>query len=300
MRVTNAIIASNAVRAMLTSQRGMDTASRQVTTGRRIERSSDDPTAASEAMRAQTELRALTQYGRNVARASAASDAQETALNALTDVLARARELGISAGTATVTASTQSRQAIKQEIDQLLRQTVALANTRHEGTFLFGGASALTPPATLIDGPNPDFTLATVNPGPSYELSPGQQMRVTNTVDQVFGDDTTGALAALRAMSQALEASDQDAIRAATGSLTDAFDMVQNRLGETGSRSSQLSVTKTNVDALAITLTAYRSELVDIDIEQAMTDLVAKQTTYQAAMLATSKVIDLNLTNYLR
>lgn len=298
MRVTNALIANNAVRAMLTSQRGIDTASRQVTTGLRVARASDDPTAASEAMRAQTELRALTQYGRNVSRAAAASDAQETALNALTDVLTRARELGISMGTAT--ASPQSRQAVKQEIDQLLRQSVALANTRHEGTYLFGGASALTPPATLIDGANPDFTLASVNPGPAYELSPGQQMRVTDTVDEIFGDGTAGALAALRAMSQALGANDQDAIRAATGALTDAFDTVQNRLGETGARSGQLSVTRTNVDALALTLTAYRSELVDIDIEQAMTDLVAKQTTYQAAMLATSKVIDLNLTNYLR
>lgn len=298
MRITNALITRNAVRAMLTSQRGMDEASRQVTTGLRVERMSDDPTAASEAMRAQTELRALTQYGRNVDRASAASDAQETALNALTELLSRARELGV--GQATATASPQSRQAVKTEVDQLLRQAVSLANTRHEGAYLFGGAEAQTAPATLIDGANPDFTIATVAPGGAYELSPGQYMRVANTADEIFGTGAGGVLAGLRALSQALGANDQDAILTATESLAAGFDTVQNRLGETGARSSQLAVTRSNVDALALTLTSYRSQLVDVDIERAMTDLVAKQTTYQAAMLAASKVIDLNLTNYLR
>ena len=36
------------------------------------------------------------------------------------------------------------------------------------------------------------------------------------------------------------------------------------------------------------------------DFEQAVTELVGRQTAYQAAMLATSRVMGMNLTDYLR
>jgi flagellar hook-associated protein 3 FlgL len=39
--------------------------------------------------------------------------------------------------------------------------------------------------------------------------------------------------------------------------------------------------------------------LEDADMEKAITELVSRQNTYQAAMLATSRVMGLNLANYL-
>jgi flagellar hook-associated protein 3 FlgL len=153
---------------------------------------------------------------------------------------------------------------------------------------------------TVIDGPVPSFTVGTAAPGPEYELAPGQRLRVADRAEEIFGTPAGGALASLRALSVALDANDRAAVEATSADLNAAFQVVQDRLGATGARANQLEVTRTNVDALSLTLTAYRSELVDVDIEQAITELVAKQTTYQAAMLATSKVIDLNLTNYIR
>jgi len=40
--------------------------------------------------------------------------------------------------------------------------------------------------------------------------------------------------------------------------------------------------------------------LSEVDQEKAITDLVSRQTAYQSAMLATSRVIGLTLTDYLR
>jgi flagellar hook-associated protein 3 FlgL len=298
MRITNSIITSSAIRSMLISQRGMDAASKQVSSGLRVDRVSQDPTAGTQAMGAASELRALAQYRRNVERASAASDAQETVLNSLSELLGRARELGISQATAT--ASPQTRQAVKQEVDQLLRMAASLGNTRHDGAYLFGGSQSLTPPVTLIDGATPNFTVATTGAAMEYVLSPGQRIRVNDTASEIFGTTAGGALSALRALSLALDANDVSQISAAVEDLRSASGTVQDRLGATGARSNQLQVTRANVDALALTLTAYKSQLVEVDVEQAITELVAKQTTYQAAMLATSRVIELNLTNYLR
>jgi flagellar hook-associated protein 3 FlgL len=298
VRITNAVITTNAIRAMLTSQRGIDESTRRVTSGLRVDRLSADPTAGSEAMRAGSELRALTQYGRNLERATAASAAQENVLTSMSELLTRAQELAISQSSDT--ASAQTRAVVKAEVDQLLRMAAALANTQHEGVYLFGGAQSTTAPVIVIDGPVPSFTVGTAAPGPEYELAPGQRLRVADRAEEIFGTPAGGALASLRALSVALDANDRAAVQATSADLNAAFQVVQDRLGATGARANQLEVTRTNVDALSLTLTAYRSELVDVDIEQAITELVAKQTTYQAAMLATSKVIDLNLTNYIR
>lgn len=298
MRITNATISTNAVRALLTNQRGIDRASRQISSGLRFERVSGDPTAGSDAMRATSDIKALAQYRRNIQRAAAVSNTQEGVLNALTDVLVRAQELAVQQASSTNTP--QTRSAVKAEIDQLLRMAITLGNTQVEGAYLFGGAEATTPPVTLIDGTTPNFAVASTAPAAQFELSAGQRIRVAERAADIFGTTGGGTLAALRELSLALEAGDIGQISAAGASLNAAYTTVQNTLGATGARSNQLDVTRTNLDALDVTLKVYRSELIDVEVEAALAELVAKQTTYQAAMLATTRVIDLNLGNYLR
>ena len=50
---------------------------------------------------------------------------------------------------------------------------------------------------------------------------------------------------------------------------------------------------------LELTLQSFRSELRDTEIDKAMVELVGRQTLYQAAMSATSRVLGLSLANYL-
>jgi flagellar hook-associated protein 3 FlgL len=56
---------------------------------------------------------------------------------------------------------------------------------------------------------------------------------------------------------------------------------------------------KNSLDALELTLQTYRADLRDTEIDKAMVDLVGKQTLYQAAMSATSRILGLSLANYL-
>jgi flagellin-like hook-associated protein FlgL len=45
---------------------------------------------------------------------------------------------------------------------------------------------------------------------------------------------------------------------------------------------------------------AYRAKLAEVDVEEEFTELTSRQAAYQAAMLATSKVSGMSLTDYLR
>ncbi len=297
MRITNSIVTQNAIQAMLTSQQGMDAASRQVTSGLRIERVSDAPTDGTQVMVSSGQLRALEQYKKNVQMAQSASDAQESVLNSLSDILTRAQELGLaSAGD---TATPETRAQAKAEVDQLLQSAVALGNTKHNGGFLFGGTRPDQQPFGISQGPPLTFTTTNPSGAAPLEITEGQKLAPVDDGTTIFGTATGGVLKSLQDLSAALGANNATGIQQATANLQGSFDHVQNYLGLTGARSNQLQVTSSNLDALNVTLTAFRSKLQDVDIEKAITELVSKQTTYQAAMSVTSKVLSLNLASYL-
>jgi flagellar hook-associated protein 3 FlgL len=83
-------------------------------------------------------------------------------------------------------------------------------------------------------------------------------------------------------------------------SIDGALDSLQTLIGETGANEQQLTTTTQNLAALKTNVTTFQTDLQGVDIEQAMTELTTRQTAYQAAMLAMSKVSDLTLTNYLK
>jgi len=300
MRITNSITTQKALRTMQQGQRDIARASDRVTTGLRFTRASEDPNAAGQVMRTSGSLRALEQYRRNVEAATARTAAEESVLDQITNVLTRATELGVSQATGTATAET--RKVAKAEVDQLLRFAVGLGNTRYVDSYLFGGAQAAVAPFA-IDESDPtalDFTTTGPTGEMKVEIAAGQLLSTTHDGTQVFGDTTTGPLAALRDLSAALGADDQAAIGAAMTAVRTQLGETQNLIGDVGARMNQLEVTGANLNALEITLTTFRSDLHEIDFEEAVTELVGRQTAFQAAMLATSKVMGMNLTDYVR
>jgi flagellar hook-associated protein 3 FlgL len=293
MRITNNMLTRDSLAHIQAQLRPISQAQAQVSTGLRIQKSSDDPAAAAGVMRAGGSIRALDQYRRNIGAATSRVDAEEAVLNQLTDVLTRARELGISQNTSL--ADPLANDATLAEVDTLLGFVSDLANTRHGDEYLFGGTASGQPPV-----PDPANPLAQPLPTGSRkaEVSAGRYVDSTHDAASVFG--SSGALAALGQLKTALQTRDRAGIAASLGSLDGAFGEVQSLLGETGARSNQLQVTHANLDALEVTLRTFKSDLEEVDLEKAMTELVSRQTAYQAAMLATSKVLSLNLSDYLR
>ena len=300
MRITNNITTQNALRTLQRGNREIALASARVYSGLRFQRASEDPVAASQVMRTSGSLRALEQYRRNVDEATARMSAEEGVLDQLTSVLIRADELGISQGTATANAET--RLVVKAEIDQLLRHAVQLGNSRYGEGFLFGGAQASKVPFAIVEEADGTLGFTTTNPSGEHrvEISSGQVISTNHHGTDVFGTVDDGPLAALRALSEALASDDQDAIVAATARVHGSVGDLQKLVGDVGARMNQLEVTGANLAALEITLTTFKSDLQEIDFEKAVTELVGRQTAFQAAMLATSRVMGMNLADYIR
>ena len=301
MRVTTNMILQEQTMGLRLNTEALDRAQARVTTGLKLQTASDDPTAASSVMATSSSLRALDQYKTNVSRASARINAEDSTLQQVSDLVTRAKELGIAqvAGTAT----DQTRATAKAELQQIFSQIVSLGNTKVGNEYIFGGDKSTTAPYGVTgSGATIDYT--TTSPAGARVLDLGQNpsQTISHTGTQVFED--TGVLGAVRDMTRAMDpASSTYGTQGITDAMTKidtAFDGVQTYVGEVGARAQALQVTSQNLDAYKTNLTTFKSDLEDVDIETAVTELTSRQTAYQAAMLATSKVLGLSLTDYLR
>jgi flagellar hook-associated protein 3 FlgL len=314
MRVSNALVTRSITSRLQEAQRALLDAQQRATTGKRVQVVSDDPTSGSTIMQVSGALRGLEQYARNVGAVKTRLDAEDSALGQVTELLTRARELGVAANTSTIDAA--GRRAVGIEVRQLLQQALAVGNTKVADEYLFGGHVADRPPFdTTRAAQVPPFAALDAGGAPAargerfVEVAAGQTMRGAHDGATLFVD--TGLLAGLQAMADALDPAgatpprampaDQRAdLNAALATLEGAFTAVQGYTGEIGARQNQVDTFASGLEALKAAYTTQRSDLAEVDMEQAITEMMQRQMAYQAAMLASSKIMGLSLADYIR
>ncbi|MBV9880275.1 MAG: flagellar hook-associated protein FlgL [Gemmatirosa sp.] len=306
MRITNAQVTRDTIARLTVNSSRLAEAQDRVSTGLKVQKMSDDPTAASAIMQASSGMRAIEQFRTNVAGVGSALDAEDNALDQVGSLITRAKELAVSQSGAN--ASAQTRQAAAQEVKALLAQAVQIGNTRIGDAYLFGGANSPSTAPFDVNQSNvvpryvsivaPAVTPQLPQGMRSVEIAAGQTMQGAHDGDAVFVQ--TGVLQSLHDLYTALNTNDMPGITTAMPELDTAFDTVQSLVGDVGARRNQVDTVDASLDAFESNLKTLKSGLAEVDMEEAITEMVAKQTAYQAAMLASSKVMGLSLTEYLR
>jgi flagellar hook-associated protein 3 FlgL len=292
VRVTNQVLINQALAGTSRILKEMEIQQRAIYTGLRVERPSDDPAGVGEILRSSSSLRSLEQYQRNLSTVRSRLSMEDGVLDNVGEVLSRARELAMSQAGSTATA--QTRSVALQEVEGMLGFVRELGNTRFSGTYLFGGDYADVRPFPE-SGPDP----ARPPSGTLFvEGGSGARYAANHSGQEIFLD--TGVLQALEDLATALGANSPADIQAAMGELTTAFDKVQELVGDLGARMVQVEMASNNMEALALNLQLFRSELQDSDLAEAMTKLTSRQVTYEAAMLANARILNATLTHYLR
>lgn len=300
MRVTSNLLVRDQLTALQTSAQAMAKAQARLTSGKRISVASDDPVGARDVMATDGRLRAITQYRRGLETAKSRLATQDRVMEQVSSVLTRAQELAVAAATDTI--DTTARAGIQKEVEQLFRELVSLANTSVEGEYLFGGHRVTEQPFTE-SGTGATLAYATTGADGDrpIEIDAGRMIVPTDDGATLFID--SGVLDAVRDLAVELAGppvAGHDALRAAGRAVTGAFDRVQERIGAVGARAGTMDLVSANLDAFEGSLQAFRSTISEIDFEQAAVELVARQNAYQSALLASSKVLGLNLSDFLR
>ena len=123
----------------------------QLTTGKRVNRASDDPAAAARAERALASERRTVANQRAVDASNNSMTLTEGALGDASGLLQDVRDLLVAAGNATY--SDAERATVANELSQIRQQLFAVANRNDgAGTHLFGGQGAAQPPFADLPG----------------------------------------------------------------------------------------------------------------------------------------------------
>jgi len=154
-RVTDNLLAAQVLRNLNRGMVRLSDLQEQVSTGRRFSRPADDPIGYGAALDFRARIEAQDRYIRNADRALSNLSETETELRSLDDIVARARELTLQAGSAGMSDNTWN--ALADEIGQLFDQTLQIANSSGTGGYLFAGDRTNVAPFRLVEGPGGSY-----------------------------------------------------------------------------------------------------------------------------------------------
>lgn len=307
MRISTNQIFSSSVSAMQRDQFDLNQTQLQLSTGRRIVSSADDPSGAAQAVRLQAAISTTQQYQRNTDIAQPRLNLEETQVSAVENFMQRARELVLAAGSGTYNSSDHETTA--KEIRQIHESILGIANSQDtNGEYLFAGNRSLDKPfLTQLDG---SIAYVGSNSVRQVPISATRSIETGDTGQNVFMNvpDTGGQsiFGMLDSIATALESSD---------SLTsqEMADVTSTALLNIDSSLSQLSDVRTAVglrlqvldsqsimnDERVVSLQSTLSEVRDLDYAEAISRFQLQDTVLQAAQQSYVQVSRLSLFNFL-
>ena len=265
----------------------------QLSSGKQINRPSDSPTGTVSALQLRGEARASQQYSRNADDGLGWLGAIDDTLSNVSARVITARSLvirGLNQGAGDPSAN----EAIASEIDQLRQSMVGYANGKYLDRPVFGGATS----GGIAY--NPDGSYAGDDGKTSRTVGPGAKVRIDTTGPEAFGEGDEQLFKVLEDVAASIRAGDTAATTANLGKLDAAHDLVKTTLSDVGARYNRLEQMKQSAQDRLLTVTSQLSDIEDVDLPKTIMEMQLQQTSYQAALAASAKVIQPSLVDFLR
>jgi len=263
MAVVNTNVgASVAQAALVKNARELNSAMTQLSTGRKINSAADDASGLAITNRMTSQINGLGMAIKNANDGISMIQTAEGALDEVTDMLQRMRELAVQASSGTMSAADNDYldlefEALKAEIERVAQ------NTEWNGTAIL------------------DDTVGTTG---SVDFQVGVDSTQTITVD--FGD-----LTAATGTGSGFAAADLDTntlAGTAIGLLDTAIEAISNQRATFGAAANRLEHAVDNLTNVKVNAEASRSRIMDTDYAESTAELARTQIIQQAgtAMLA--------------
>ncbi|MDT0156384.1 flagellar hook-associated protein FlgL [Microbacterium sp. ARD32] len=290
-RVTTSSMASSAMRQLQTNLSQLSRLQEQATSQRAFLALSDDPAAATTALRLHGEQQRNEQYARNIGDGLAWLTAADSAITAGTTLLGRVRTLtlqGANDGAMDATA----KEAIAVELESIRAEMLSTANTTIVGRSVFAGTS--DKPAFAEDGTHSGI------PGSEVvrQISDAGSIRVDSDGAAVFGVGAESVFALIDDIVADLRSGVN------VGSRVEQIDERRNAMlsaqGTVGARQTQIERAQEATVQDAVSLEARRAAVEDVDSVEVLVRLQAQELVYRTALAVTGRVLQPTLMEFLR
>jgi len=271
---------------------------RQVSTGKRIEKPSDDPSATLGSIGEHAEIAALDQYTRATDSVASRLAVVDTVLSDLITQLERAQ---VSAASARGTTKTQlQRDAAATDLEGIRDTIFGDMNTSFNGTFVFSGSASTVAPYSRV-GSGPVSAYAGSTSEMIVDIDRQRAVKIAFNGELLTqGSDAQDIFAEFDDLIAAVRAGDDAAIDAGMTALERMFDRVSTAQGRVGADLRTLDEQKIRLSELGRASAKRLSSLEDTNMAEAITGMAQADAAYRAALGAVSSVTRMSLMDYLR
>jgi flagellar hook-associated protein 3 FlgL len=268
----------------------------QLSTGKKVNRVSDDVVAARQALRYTADASDTGKYLDNIDKSLAFMGATDSAFSQVTTIYDQVKSIAVQGANASEDAA--SRNALAQSVDSYLSQLIDVANTVHDGRFIFGGTATTSgkPFALSADGTRVDYggNLDSFN----VQIGTSSTIAVNQNGYDLF-KGKTDVFDALIQLRDALKANDPTKV----SQLIDTVDAAQSHAndlqGAMGGREQRLQLAQTQLQAEQVYQKQLISQAQDADFTETISNMQLTQTALEAGLQAASKTITPSLLNFL-
>jgi flagellar hook-associated protein 3 FlgL len=317
MRVTSLMMVDNAVQHMTENMEALSMLQERASTGKLIRTPADDPSVAVTGLSLRSTLATHAAYKDSAQTTLDWLDANDLALGQMVDLGTRA--LNLAKQGVSDTMDVKEREAIAVDIDGVLQNAVSIANSSHQGKYLFAGYyvngdATGQPPFKYPNGPSGtaavDVTVgAPIPPGDtsgviSHTIERGQTIRVNvdgSAAFQPFFNALIGVRDALRA------------VPFTTATLTTAITTLDNAVSSSsvppslstirttnGDRVRQVNMALDRMDKTGAALKNLLSHKEDANLAETISMLKHQETVYQAVLSVGQRAIVPSLFDFLK
>lgn len=325
MRVTQQMMASSMFNNLNQLRLRQQSLTDQISSGDRITRVSEDPTAGAEVMRIQSRAQSVKQWKTSIGDAKSWVYATEAKLGDVTNILVQAKELALQAFNGSQ--SPETRKSLAPAADQLLQDLMAALNEREPVGALFGGFVTDQDPFTLATDPVTNAPVVNYDGdsnGMQRDVGPGITLTANLPGNRLAGNlpggwsDPDNMVTTLWSLSQALKAGQTESTYQPPGgppppapvvvhtsddilrNLESARQNVISLRSEMGARQMRIEALESRIQDTEVKLGDALQQAQGVDMAKAILELNSAETTYRAALQVGGRVMPQSLADFLR
>lgn len=298
-RVTPLMTSAQVLANINEVQNQLATTQEQLSTGRSINRPSDNPYGASLAVQLNAAIAGLASYSNNVADGTAWASAATSALQNIQSMVQRVQEVMIQASNGTE--SDSDLQASAAEVSQLTDAIKQEANTQYAGQYIFSGAATGTAPYSgSSDQYQGDHGAVTRDIGPNSSLAVNVDLSSVLGGGSAAGDG--GLLDTLRTIVSDMTGTPPDVADLATNqidNLSANLTTLEGMQASVGATTERLNLAASRIQTLQTSDATALSDDEDVNIAQAYTTFSNEQAAFTAALRAGANIVQSSLMDFL-
>lgn len=310
MRVTTSMMLGGYLKNIGNNLSGLSKLQKQMATGKRITKLSDDPVGVVSGMQTRVKLYKSEQYKKNVDKAMTWLEQTESSVLELNEMIKNAYERAVNMASDFMTAD--DKVATAQFIGQLREHVITIGNTRSGDMFIFGGYNVSTPPFVvdgsggilyngldLRDGENPALA-AEGEVSIEYEVGFDAKMAISTSGVQLFGVGENNIYTVLDDLYNALM---DDAPASVISPFITKLQQCQTHVmsidASIGGRVNRIELIQNRFENDILMYEELQSNIEDVDQAHAIMNYKMAEAIYTASLQIGSQVIQASLVNFL-